>query len=137
MILFCKFPTLEPNHAQRKWHASNGISIWKFCIYNFLKLSSLQSKVRYSTVITYASLLCKWSERVLFFLQINSNGRELKLMTSDQKIVRVSLAETVSLIFMSCSTIFIQAWAAHTLCPLIFCKYFCFPLSDFQGHLLF
>lgn len=92
-----------------------------------------------------------------FFLQINSNGRELKLMTSDQKIVRVSLAETVSLIFMSCSAIFMQAWAAHALCIVLsfsasvfvfLCQTFkvicCFDwklfeylTKDFKGHILF
>lgn len=123
-------------------HSVNGMPPMESPFRNFASItfsSSLAYNQKSDILLSLLMLLCYVNGLSVcyFFLQINSNGRELKLMTSDQKIVRVSLAETVSLIFMSCSAILIQAWAAHALCPLICCKCFRFPLSDFQGHLLF
>lgn len=40
-------------------------------------------------------LLGHYSKTYIFYPQISSNGAELKIMTSDQKIVKVSLGEPV------------------------------------------
>lgn len=47
-----------------------------------------------------------YADLFVIFVQISSNGGELKLNTSDQKIVRVTLSEPVGLIFSYHGSIF-------------------------------